>query len=40
LESFEAEDLGALADALIGRAARRVQTTAAAALEGGDVDGG
>ena len=39
LDSFEAEDLGALADALIGRAARRVQTTAAAALEGRDVDG-
>jgi hypothetical protein len=39
LESFEAEDLGALADVLIGRALRRVQTTAAAALEGRDVDG-
>lgn len=39
LDSFEAEDLGALADALIGRAVRRVQTTAAAALAGGDVDG-
>ena len=39
LESFEAEDLGALADVLIGRAARRVETTAGAALEGGDVDG-
>ncbi len=39
LESVEAEDLAALADALIGRAARRVETTAAAALEGGDVDG-
>jgi hypothetical protein len=39
LEGFEAEDLSTLADALIGRAARRVQTTAAAALKGGDVDG-
>lgn len=39
LESFEAEDLGALAQALIGRAALRVETTAAAALAGGDVDG-
>ena len=39
LESFEAEDLGVLADALIVRAARRVETTAGAALAGGDVDG-
>ena len=39
LESFEAEGLGTLADALVGRAARRVETTAAAALAGGDVDG-
>ncbi len=39
LESFEARRLGELADALIGRAARRVETTAAAALAGGDVDG-
>jgi hypothetical protein len=39
LESFEAEDLAALAEALIGRATRRVETTAAAALAGGDVDG-
>jgi hypothetical protein len=39
LESFEAEDLAALAGALIERAARRVETTAAAALAGGDVDG-
>jgi hypothetical protein len=39
LESFEAKGLGELADALIGRAARRVETTAAAALAGGDVDG-
>jgi hypothetical protein len=40
LESFEAEDLSALADVLVCRALRRVQTTAAAALKGGDVDGG
>lgn len=39
LESFEAAALGELAYALIGRAARRVETTAAAALAGGDVDG-
>lgn len=39
LESFEAEDLAVLAEALIGRAARRAETTAAAALAGGDVDG-
>jgi hypothetical protein len=39
LESFEAEDLGVLAEALIGRAALRAGTTAAAAFEGGDVDG-
>jgi hypothetical protein len=39
LESFEAEDFAEPAHALIGRAARRVQTTAAAALSGGDVDG-
>jgi hypothetical protein len=39
LESFEAGDLGALADALVVRAARRVETTASAALAGGDVDG-
>ncbi len=39
VEGFEAEDLGALADALIERAALRVETTAAAALKGGDVDG-
>ena len=39
LESFEAEDLGGLAAALIGRAALRVETTAAAALAGGDIDG-
>ncbi|TVZ07141.1 hypothetical protein EAS64_07485 [Trebonia kvetii] len=39
LESFVADDLGGLADALIGRAARRVETTAAAALAGGDIDG-
>lgn len=39
LESFEAEDLGALAEILIARAVLRVETTATAALEGGDVDG-
>ena len=39
LESFEAKTLAELADALIVRAARRVETTAAAALAGGDVDG-
>jgi hypothetical protein len=39
LESFEAEDLTALTDVLIVRTARRVETTAAAALAGGDVDG-
>jgi hypothetical protein len=39
LESFEAENLTALTDALIVRTARRVETTAAAALAGGDVDG-
>ena len=39
LESFEAEDLGSLAEALIGRAVLRVETTATAALAGGDVDG-
>src|SRR5690349_3296739 len=39
LESFEAEDLPALTEALIGRAVLRVETTATAALAGGDVDG-
>jgi hypothetical protein len=39
LESFEAEELGALAELLIGRASLRVETTAAAALEGGDLEG-
>jgi hypothetical protein len=39
LESFTAQDLGALAEALIGRAALRVDTTATAAFEGGDLDG-
>ena len=39
LESFEASDLGSLADALLGRAALRVETTATAALAGGDIDG-
>ncbi len=39
LESFEAEDLAALAETLIGRAVLRVETTATAALAGGDIDG-
>jgi hypothetical protein len=39
LESFEADDLAALVDPLIRRATLRLGTTAAAALEGGDVDG-
>ena len=39
LETFEAVDLAALTEALIGRAALRVETTATAALAGGDVDG-
>ena len=39
LESFAAEDLAALTEALIGRAMLRVETTATAALAGGDVDG-
>ncbi len=39
LESIEAEDLDALAGALIRRAVLRVETTATAALAGGDVDG-
>lgn len=39
LESFEADDLAALTAALIGRAVLRVETTATAALAGGDVDG-
>jgi hypothetical protein len=39
LESFEAEDLAALAEDLIARAVLRVETTATAALAGGDVDG-
>jgi len=37
LESFEADGLAALAEALIGRAVLRVETTATAALAGGDV---
>jgi hypothetical protein len=39
LESFEADDLASLSGALIGRAVLRVETTATAALAGGDVDG-
>ena len=39
LETVEVEDLAASADALITRAALRVEATAAAALAAGDVDG-
>lgn len=39
LEGFEADDLAALTETLIGRAVLRVETTATAALAGGDVDG-
>jgi hypothetical protein len=39
LESFEAENLGAQAEALVARATLRVDTTAKAALAGGDIDG-
>ncbi len=39
LESFEATDLGALADALLSKARLRVEATASAALQKGDVDG-
>ena len=39
LESFESADLAGLADAHVARAALRVEATAAAALEMGDVDG-
>jgi|SRR5580698_1023979 hypothetical protein len=39
LDSFEAEDLASLAEALMARAGLRVETTASAALAGGDVDG-
>jgi hypothetical protein len=39
LESFDAEDFGASAEAMMGRATLRVRTTAVAALDGGDVDG-
>ena len=39
LENVEVEDLAESADALIGRAALRVEATAAAALKAGDVDG-
>jgi len=39
LESFEAQDFSAAAQALMGRANLRVRTTAVAALDGGDVDG-
>ena len=39
LETVEAEDLAQSADALIARAALRVEATAAAALKAGDVEG-
>lgn len=39
LESFTSEDLVAAAETLVQRAARRLETTARAALGGGDVDG-
>ena len=39
LESFEASDPAVLADALAGRAARRLDATARAALANGDADG-
>ena len=39
LESVEVDDLAASADALIARAALRVEATARAALRAGDVDG-
>ncbi len=39
LESFEAGDLGGLADAQLVRARRRLEATATAALSMGDVDG-
>src|SRR5258708_31015585 len=39
LESFEAIDLAALAETVVARAVLRVETTASAALAGGDVDG-
>lgn len=38
-ETFEADDLAASADAQINRAALRVEITATAALNGGDVEG-
>jgi HEPN domain len=39
LESFAADDLAVPAETLVRRAELRVETTAAAALAGGDVDG-
>lgn len=39
LESITVEDTAATAEALVGRAMRRLETTATAALRGGDVDG-
>lgn len=39
LENITVEDTAATARTLVGRATRRLETTAAAALRGGDVDG-
>src|ERR1700761_9188163 len=39
LESFTSDDLAAAVAALLQPAARRLETTARAALDGGDVDG-
>jgi hypothetical protein len=39
LENIEADDLAVFAEALIRRAARRLETTATAALAGGDDEG-
>ena len=39
LESITVEDTAVTAETLVGRAMRRLETTATAALRGGDVDG-
>jgi hypothetical protein len=39
LEGITVEDTAATAETLVGRATRRLETTAAAALSGGDIDG-
>lgn len=39
LESITVEDAATTAETLVGRAALRLETTAAAALRGGDIDG-